>query len=42
MTARGAQTIRLGFSSRSGAQMRTLNAALALFAEHGVGATSTR
>ncbi|MFZ0718085.1 TetR/AcrR family transcriptional regulator [Mycobacterium sp.] len=40
MTARGAQTIRLGFSSRSGAQMRTLNAALALFAEHGVGATS--
>ena len=40
MTARGAQTIRLGFSSRSGAQMRTLNAALALFAERGVGATS--
>jgi len=40
MTARGTQAIRLGFSSRSGAQMRTLNAALALFAEHGVGATS--
>jgi len=40
MTARGVQTIRLGFSSRSGAQIRTLNAALALFAEHGVGATS--
>src|SRR5271163_611241 len=42
MTARGAQTIRLGFSSRSGAQIRTLNAALALFAERGVGATSYR
>lgn len=40
MTARAGQPARLGSSARSAAQMRTLRAALELFAEYGVGATS--
>ena len=34
------RTLRLGATSRSAAQLRILNAALELFAEYGVGATS--
>jgi len=40
MAATNQPTARLGSASRSAPQMRTLNAALDLFAEHGVGATS--
>jgi AcrR family transcriptional regulator len=40
MTARGVSPARLGSSSRSVAQIRTLKSALNLFAEYGVGATS--
>jgi AcrR family transcriptional regulator len=40
MAARREQTTRLGSTVRSAAQMRTLNAALDLFAEYGVAATS--
>jgi AcrR family transcriptional regulator len=40
MAASGERPARLGSGARSAAQMRTLKAALGLFAEYGVGATS--
>jgi AcrR family transcriptional regulator len=40
MVAAGERTARLGATPRSAVQMRTLQAAMKLFAEYGVGATS--
>src|SRR6476646_6194567 len=40
MAARNQLTQRLGSTSRTAAQVRTLNVAMRLFTEHGVGATS--